>query len=94
MAGVTLVMTWDIREETQRTYVEFILGEFTPALQRLGVRIVEAWYTLAGAGPQVRVTGAIASAEAARALLASADFGRLCDRLLEYVENLHYRLSR
>ena len=65
MAEVKLVMTWDIQDGREREYIEFAVGEFGPGLLRLGLRITDAWYTQAGAGPQVTLGGLIDSAEAA-----------------------------
>ena len=93
MAEVKLVMTWDIRDGKEGEYIEFAMGEFGPGLLRLGVRrITDAWYTRAGAGPQVTLGGLLDSAEAAHALLACADFQRLRDRLFEYIEDFQWRI--
>ena len=94
MAEVKLVMTWDIQDGKEREYIEFAVGEFGPGLTRLGMRITDAWYTQAGAGPQVTVGGLLDSAEAARALIAGPDFQRLRQRLLEYIEDFRWRIVR
>jgi hypothetical protein len=92
VAEVKLVMTWDIQDGKEREYIEFAVGEFGPGLTRLGMRITDAWYTQAGAGPQVIVGGLIGSAEAARNLMATADFMRLRERLFEYIEDFQWRI--
>ena len=92
MAEVKLVMTWDIQDGKEREYIEFAVGEFGPGLLRLGMRITDAWYTQAGAGPQVTLGGLIDSAEAARALMSAADFLRLRERLFEYIEDFQWRI--
>jgi len=94
VAEVKLVMTWDIQDGKEREYIEFAVGEFGPGLTRLGMRITDAWYTQAGAGPQVTVGGLLDSAEAARALIAGPDFQRLRQRLLEYIEDFRWRIVR
>ncbi len=92
MAEIKLVMTWDIQDGKEREYIEFAVGEFGPGLMRLGMRITDAWYTQAGAGPQVTLGGLLDSAEAARMLMAGADFRRLSERLFEYVEGFQWRI--
>jgi hypothetical protein len=92
VAEVKLVMTWDIQDGKEREYIEFAVGEFGPGLLRLGMRITDAWYTQAGAGPQVTLGGLLDSAEAARALLSSPDFQRLRARLFEYIEDFRWRI--
>lgn len=91
---VKLIMTWDIQDDKERACVEFMVSELGPGLQRLGLKITEAWYTQVGTGPQITVAGTIATDAAARTLLDSADFERLRDRLLAYVEDFRYRLVR
>ena len=86
-------MTWDIQDGKEREYIEFAVGEFGPGLMRLGMRITDAWYTQAGAGPQVTVGGLLDSAEAARALMVGPDFARLRERLFEYIEDFRWRIA-
>ena len=92
MAEVKLVMTWDIQDGKEREYIEFAVGEFGPGLLRLGMRITDAWYTQAGAGPQVTLGGLVDGADAARALMAGPDFQRLRERLFEYIEDFQWRI--
>ena len=58
--SVKLLMTWDIAGERDQEYFEFIIGEFVPGVQRLGLQPAEAWATLYGAYPQIQV-GLLAS---------------------------------
>ncbi len=92
MAEIKLVMTWDIQDGKEREYIEFAVGEFGPRLLRLGMRITDAWYKQAGAGPQVTLGGLVDSVETARALLAGPDFQRLSVRLFEYIEDFRWRI--
>lgn len=94
MAEVKLVMTWDIRDGKEREYIEFALTKFSPSLQQLGLRITEAWYTQAGAGPQVIFGGLVESAEKAQSLMAGPDFLRLRDQLFEFVEDFRWRITK
>jgi hypothetical protein len=86
-------MTWNIQDGKEREYIEFAVGEFGPGLLRLGMRITDAWYTQAGAGPQVTLGGLVESAAAARTLMAGPDFQRLRVRLFEYVEDFQWRIT-
>lgn len=86
-------MTWDIQDGKEREYIEFVVTEFGPGLLRLGMRITDAWYTQAGAGPQVIVGGVLESAESARTLMGSAEFQRLRDQLATYIEDFRWRIT-
>jgi hypothetical protein len=94
VADVALILTWDIQDGKEREFIEFYVGEFGPAIQRLGLRIKENWYTQAGAGPQVVLSGLVESADAAHRLIASPDFARLRERLFEYIEDFRWRVAR
>ena len=52
--AVKVLMTWDIVGERDQEYFEFIIGEFIPGVQRLGLQPAEAWATLYGSYPQIQ----------------------------------------
>lgn len=89
---VKVLMTWDIAAERDQEYFEFIIGEFVPGVQRLGLQPSEAWATLYGAYPQIQVGLLAADENEARRVLASAEWGMLQDRLFGYVKNYSYKL--
>jgi hypothetical protein len=89
---VKVLMTWDIAGERDQEYFEFIIGEFIPGVQRLGLQPAEAWATIYGSYPQIQV-GLIASDVAqARRVLESSDWTLLQDKLFDYVKNFSYKV--
>ncbi len=89
---VKVIMTWDIAAGRDQEYFEFVIGEFVPGVQRLGLQPVEAWATIYGAYPQIQI-GLLAESEAyARRALASTDWAALKDRLFSYVKNYSYKV--
>jgi hypothetical protein len=90
--SVKVLMTWDIAAERDQEYFEFIIGEFIPGVQRLGLQPSEAWATIYGSYPQIQV-GLLATDEAqARQVLASGDWALLQERLFGYVKNYSYKI--
>ena len=85
-------MTWDIAAERDQEYFEFIIGEFVPGVQRLGLQPAEAWATLYGSYPQIQVGLLATDASQAREILASTDWEALQDRLFGYVKNYSYKI--
>jgi hypothetical protein len=85
-------MTWDIAAERDQEYFEFIIGEFIPGVQRLGLQPAEAWATLYGAYPQIQVGLIAADAPQARKILASNDWALLQERLFGYVKNYSHKV--
>ncbi|GAB4202876.1 MAG: hypothetical protein OHK0022_26420 [Roseiflexaceae bacterium] len=94
MEAARLVMSWDIQDGKERACIAFMVSDFGPGLLRLGCRISDAWYTQAGNGPRMLLFGEVGSVEQTRALLATADFMRLRDRLLDYAEDFACRIAR
>ncbi len=90
--SVKVIMTWDIAAERDQEYFEFIIGEFVPGVQRLGLQPAEAWATLYGSYPQIQVGLLAADAYQARRILASSDWSLLQDRLFGYVKNYSYKI--
>ena len=85
-------MTWDIAAEHEQEYFEFVIGEFVPGVQRLGLQPSEAWATLYGPYPQIQVTLLADTAPQARHMLNSSDWTQLQDRLFIYVKNYSYKV--
>ena len=90
--AVKVLMTWDIAGERDQEYFEFIIGEFIPGVQRLGLQPAEAWATIYGSYPQIQV-GLLANDESqARRILESGDWSVLQDKLFRYVQNFSYKV--
>ncbi len=91
---VKLIMTWDIQEGREQAYIEFAVGELSPALSTLGFQIREVWYTQVGSGPEMVVVGLMPTRSEAQQLLASSEWQRLREQLTEFVENIKVKIVR
>ena len=89
---VKVLMTWDIAAERDQEYFEFVIGEFVPGVQRLGLQPAEAWATLYGPYPQIQVGLLATDAHEARRVLASPEWNMLQERLFGYVKNYSYNI--
>jgi len=85
-------MTWDIAAERDQEYFEFVIGEFIPGVQRLGLQPAEAWATIYGSYPQIQVGLMASDAEQAHRILKSEDWNSLQERLFGYVKNFSYKV--
>lgn len=90
--SVKVLMTWDIAAERDQEYFEFVIGEFIPGVQRLGLQPAEAWATLYGSYPQIQVGLVATDADQAHRILKSDDWTQLQDRLFNYVKNFSYKV--
>ncbi len=91
---VKLLMTWDIVPGREQEYFEFVVREFVPGIQRLGIRPTEAWYTMYGRRPQI-LTGVVAdNLQSMEHALGTEQWQKLRERLLEFVTNLEWKVVR
>ena len=90
--SVKLLMTWDIAPEREQEYFEFVIGEWIPGIQRLGLEPTEAWATIYGDYPQIMVAMLAPDLPNAQRILNSQDWSRLRDQLLGFVNNYNYKL--
>jgi hypothetical protein len=86
-------MTWDILPGREQEYFEFVVREFVPGMQRLGIQPTEAWYTTFGHRPQILTGGITSDLEAMRTALDSPEWQGLRDRLGEYVANFEWKIT-
>lgn len=88
--SLTLIMTWDIKENREQDYMEFVLREWVPTTKRLGLDTVAAWYTQYRKDdsiPMIRVEAQAEDVLSIRNILAKTEWENIHDQLLEYVEN-------
>lgn len=89
MNWVKLILNYDILAETQQEYYQYVLGEFLPQAQTLGLEPVEAWHTAYGDYPIRMISFVSESPEIMRQALTSPEWRSLEERLKKYI--VHYQ---
>ena len=85
--AVKLLMTWDMVPGREQEYFEFLVREFVPGMQKLGIQPSEAWYTTYGDAPQM-LTGFVGEdVDVMRNALETEEWATLSERLFEFVTN-------
>jgi hypothetical protein len=87
-------MTWDILPGREQDYFEFVVRDWIPAMQRIGLEPSDAWFTLYGDGNQPQITAAAQTGSLAemKRILDTSDWRDLNGRLLEYVDNFEFKV--
>ena len=85
---VKVIMTWDIQHGKEQDYIEFAVGTLGRPMSTLGLQINDVWYTIAGNGPEMVLSGLMRSRSEAESLFASRDWSQLEKQLRTYVENV------
>ena len=91
---IKLLMSWDIKEELEQSYFEFMMREFVPGLIRLGIQPTEAWYTVYGEGPRILTGGVTDDLETMEEILAGDGWRELKTKLLALVNDFQYKVIR
>ena len=89
---VKLIMTWDITPGREQEYFEFVVREFIPQVQQLGMELKDAWLTMYGDQPQIMASAQMADLPAMQGIMDSKEWQGLVNRLLDYVENYQYKI--
>ncbi len=87
-----LLMRWDVRPETESEYFEFLVHEFIPGLNKLGISDIQVWYTQYGDCEQKLATGIANTTEKMQDALRSKTWSQLNDKLQEYVDNFSQKV--
>jgi hypothetical protein len=89
---VKLLMTWDIISGREQEYFEFVVREFLPRMQQVGLEPNDAWFTMYGEQPQIMVAAQMPTLPALKKALDSTEWQGLVNELLDYVENYTYKI--
>jgi hypothetical protein len=95
--SVKLIMKWDIKEEQQQEYFEFVVREWGPGLNRLGLNLIGLWLTAYArdeGSPKVMAEGLTENLADMRRILGSDEWKQLHTRLMECVENYSQKVVR
>ncbi len=90
--GLKLLLTYDVIQERQQEYYQFMMGRFVPALQTKGFQMSEAWHTAYGDFPD-RLIGFVCRDEATMQDLLDSDVWlSLNDELEGFVTGFDYKI--
>ncbi len=89
---VKLIMTWDITPGREQEYFEFVVREFIPQVQQMGMELKDAWLTMYGDQPQIMASAQMSDLPAMQGILDSKEWQGLINRLMDFVENYQYKI--
>ncbi len=89
---VKLLMTWDILPGREQEYFEFVVRDFMPSIQRMGLEPSDAWFTMYGEHPQILAAVQTSSLASVQSVLKSTEWETLTKQLLDYVEDFKFKV--
>ena len=90
--AVKILMTWDLLPGREQDYFEFVVRDFIPGMQKIGLQPSDAWYTYYGDHPQIMTGAVVKSMEEMDRLISSEDWRELTRQLMEYVQDFEYKI--
>ena len=90
--GLKLVISYNIRPDGAQEYYQFVLGQYIPIMQSMGLEVTEAWHTAYGDYPNRLIVFVSRDQETVRQIIAGAAWDELNDRLLELVTDFDYKV--
>ena len=87
-----LLLTYNIRPNRETEYYRFVLGEFLPALQNIGLIMVDGWHTAYGDYPIRLIVFQTQDETEMRAALKSKEWQDGKETLLKMVTDYEERL--
>ena len=89
--GLKLLLTYDVIQERQQDYYQFVMGRYLPALQSMGFQMSEAWHTAYGDSPGRLIGFVCRDEETMHELLESDLWLSLNDELESFVSSFDYK---
>ncbi len=90
----TLLLRYDVHPHTQDTYFNYIIREFTPALQEMHLYLQNAWQVVHGEYPERQIEFITDDLANIRHLLQSDPWETMEERLKKFVYNYTRRVIR
>lgn len=90
--AVKMLLTWDLLPGREQEYFEFVVRDFIPSVQKMGMEPSDAWFTVFGNQPQIMVALQSTSLENMEKILKSSDWNSLKNQLLDYIEDFNYKI--
>ena len=87
-----LIMTWDINQEHEQEYFEFVVREFLPEVQKLGFKLSDAWVTVYGDQPQILVGAILPTFQRVLKIIDSEEWKLLVNNLLDFVTDYQEKI--
>ena len=87
-----LIMSWDIYQDKEQDYLDFLVGKMIPQMSQLGFELSDAWATVYGESPQVQLAAILPDELEAERRMSQPEWTSLIEELQEHIDNFSYKL--
>ncbi|MFQ5435373.1 MAG: hypothetical protein ACE5FD_10900 [Anaerolineae bacterium] len=92
ITAVKLLLSYEMKPEAQQEYYQFVMGQFIPTLQSMGLQMSEAWHTAYGDAPNRLIGFVCRDRQTMEELLTGETWESLSDQLEKFVADLDYKV--
>jgi hypothetical protein len=89
---VKLLLVYNIRSHRETEYYRYVMGEFLPTLQNMGLYMTEGWHTAYGDYPVRLVVFQADNRIEMEKILVSSDWKSSKEKLLKFVKDYEERI--
>ena len=89
---VKVLITWNVKPGREQEYFGYVVGEYLPEVNRMGLDVTDAWVTVYGDHPQVLIGALMPDLPSAQRLIHSSDRLDLSDRMQDFVRDFKLKL--
>lgn len=82
---ILFTQLWDVMPGKFDDYSSFVIQEYNPALEKMGIRLVGGYYVVVGEGPRIVAVAEVEGVDNLHRILAEKEYRDLSQRLLQYV---------
>jgi hypothetical protein len=82
-----VIISYDVLPSSHENYFRFVMSEFVPTMQEMGLYMTEAWHTAYGDYPLRMATFVAEDHETIETMLGSKEWQDLESRFLSFVRN-------
>lgn len=85
---VKLLLAWDIKDNQDTDYYEFVINKLIPEMRKMGLADLEFWYTAYGDARQIQASTTASNSDLMERIIRSDEWDDLRAELEEYVEDI------
>ncbi|MEW5957506.1 MAG: hypothetical protein AB1801_07275 [Chloroflexota bacterium] len=87
-----LLLIYNIKPSREAEYYRYVMGEFLPLLQNLGMYMIEGWHTAYGNYPVRLIAFQVNSETEIQTILKNSEWQKAKERLLKLVRDYEERV--
>jgi hypothetical protein len=82
---VLFTQNWDVRPGRFDDYSDFIMQEYNPTIEKIGIKLLGGYYVAVGEGPRIVAVGTVEEQDYLRKILSTDEYRLIASKLMHYV---------